>query len=76
MSLGCPVTAFYAYTTGAAYNPVTLTYELPAGTGVAFVAPVDWGAYPCGANYVATLWEEGTTPVEKKSWGSVKALYR
>jgi hypothetical protein len=76
MSLGCPVTAFYAYTTGAAYNPVTLTCALPAGTWVAFVAPADWGAYPCGVNYVATLWEEGTTPVEEKSWGTVKALYR
>jgi len=76
LSAGCPVTAFYASTTGAANIEVCLTSALPAGTWVAWIGPLDWGAYPCGAKYVATLWEEGTVPVEHTSWGTLKALYR
>jgi hypothetical protein len=76
MSAGCPITSFYAYTSGTAYNPVLLTYTLPAGTWVAWIGPTDWGSYPCGAKYVAWLWEAGTTPVEDTTWSTVKALYR
>jgi hypothetical protein len=75
-SLGCPVSAFLTSATGAAYTEISVTYALPAGTFWAFVAPMDWGAYPCGAKYVATLWEEGTVPVQPTSWGVLKALYR
>lgn len=75
-SLGCGAPAFITYLTGAAYNPVSFAYSLPAGTYWAFVGPMDWGAYPCGSKYIATLWEEGTVPVEPMSWGTLKALYR
>jgi hypothetical protein len=74
-SLGCGAPAFITYTTGTANYPATLTYLLPAGTFWAFVAPMDWGAYPCGVKYIATLWD-GINPVENTTWGTVKALYR
>ena len=42
-----------------------------------FIVSVDgWLDVPCGTPYVASLFEYGYTPVEKTSWGTVKALYR
>jgi hypothetical protein len=74
-SLGCTSPAFITYTTGLANTPVTLTYALPAGTYWAFAAQSSWAALPCGAKYVATLWD-GVVPVQPMSWGTLKALYR
>lgn len=76
LSTGCPVSSFYAYTSGAAFTNVTLTANLAPGPWVLWVGPSSWAALNCGAKYVATMWEEGTVPVEQTTWGSVKALYR
>jgi len=76
-SLGCGAPSFITYTTGTAGYPACLTYLLPAGTYWAFVAPASWDlSYLCGVKYIATIWEDGTTPVEDTTWSTVKALYR
>jgi len=76
LTAGCPVSTFYASTTGVATVPVNLTSALYPGTWVAFVAPSAWTpATPCGTTYVMTLWD-GITPVEPTTWGTLKAMYR
>lgn len=42
-----------------------------------FVVSVDgWLDIPCGTPYVVSIFEYGYTPVEERSWGTIKALYR
>jgi hypothetical protein len=58
-----------------------LSEALPEGMWAVFVAPSDWLLeYECGVEYELTI--EGYSehcnpvPVEARSWGAVKALYR
>lgn len=52
------------------------TVELEPGTYWFLVSTDGWLGIPCGTEYVATLFEEGYSPVEEASWGTVKAKYR
>jgi hypothetical protein len=54
-----------------------LTQALTAGTQYTLIVSTDgWLSIPCGAKYVASLYEEGFTPVQPTTWGTLKALYR
>jgi len=62
--------------TGAPEVWCCVTLELEPGT-YWFIASVDgWIGVPCGSQYVAGLFEEGYSPVEELSWGTIKASYR
>jgi hypothetical protein len=42
-----------------------------------FIVSIDgWIGIPCGSEYVASLFEDGYSPVEVASWGTIKAMYR
>jgi hypothetical protein len=60
----------------AAYQ-LCLSQALTAGTQYTIiVAPNDWSALACGAQYIVSMYEEGYSPVQNTSWGTIKALYR
>jgi len=50
--------------------------DLEPGTWWFIVSVDGWLDVPCGSHYVASIFEFGYTPVEKASWGSIKAMYR
>lgn len=78
--LGCPVSAFYSYTTTTECVPACVSEVLPAGTWWLFSATSGFGpaAGACGGKYTATLsgYVCGTVSVEPKSWGTIKSDYR
>lgn len=53
-----------------------LSEFLTAGTWWIFAAPADWGACPCGTEYVLDVEGTAYSPVEDASWTTIKALYR
>ncbi|MBN2565899.1 MAG: hypothetical protein JXB46_09330 [Candidatus Eisenbacteria bacterium] len=78
---GCENMEPYGYVQTNACEPAVLTEYLPLGQFAIFVAPDEWLLdYECGVEYSMTI--EGytedchPTPVEARSWGSMKALYR
>ncbi|MGD8450984.1 MAG: hypothetical protein PVJ57_04125 [Phycisphaerae bacterium] len=53
---GCPSGDNIQFGTAPECTQLTLTTEcLPAGTYIVIIAPSDWGAYPCGVKWEATL---------------------
>jgi len=52
------------------------TLELEPGVYWFIVTTDGWIGIPCGSEYVASLFEEGYSPVESASWGVIKATYR
>lgn len=50
-------------------------YDLEPGTYWLWVGSWSWLPVDCGRSYVVTI-DGFTTPVEERTWGSVKALYR
>ena len=78
MSPGCGnITGFYSYVTGTQCYSTYITETLPAGEWAVFVSTADWLDWPCDAEYVLTIdGYEQCVPVERASWGTVKALYR
>ena len=52
------------------------TLELEPGTYWFVVSTDGWIGIPCGSEYVASLFEDGYSPVEEASWGAIKATYR
>ncbi len=75
---GCAGVEFYDYATPwrCEYDEVTVT--LPAGETPVFVATATWETGDeCGSVYYITIdGYECTSPVEERSWGSIKSLYR
>jgi len=75
---GCATADFYDYVTPWWCEYAELTVELPAGESPIFVASASWDlSFECGSDYYITI--DGyacTSPVEERSWGSIKALYR
>jgi len=54
-----------------------MTYAMTAGVEYTIVVSIDgWLSIPCGSKYVLRFYEEGYSPVENTSWGTIKALYR
>jgi hypothetical protein len=53
-----------------------ITYELDPGTYWFVVSTDGWLGIECGSEYVASLFEEGYSPVQNVSWGTIKARYR
>ncbi len=78
MSGGCATAGFYSSVTAAKCTYTTLSYTLPAGQSVVFVSTDAWDpGYVCGSDYYLTIDGYGcTSPVEEKTWGSIKSLYR
>jgi len=73
---GCPGTFTIVTVAGGTDCWFCATADLAAGTYYFVVSTDGWLGVPCGAPYKATIFEEGVTPVEEASWGSIKALYR
>ena len=78
MSTGCAGAAFLSSITAPKCTYTTLSYTLPAGESVVFVSTDVWDpGYVCGSTYYLTIdGYECTSPVEEKTWGSIKSLYR
>jgi hypothetical protein len=73
---GCPGAFSIVSVAGGNNCWFCATANLAAGTYY-FVVSIDgWLNVPCGSPYKATIFEEGVTPVEESSWGSIKSLYR
>ena len=53
-----------------------MEHELGPGTWYFIVSTDGWIGVPCGSEYVASIFEEGYSPVERMTWGTVKAMYR
>jgi len=75
-SLGCSAPNLYDHTFADPYVESSLTTLLSAGTWWVFVAPADWGSYPCGVRYVLTVEGITVSPVAELSWTTLKAMYR
>jgi hypothetical protein len=78
-AVDCQHPYFYDYATAYPGVQTELTYHFnTASYIVAFVAPGEWNPeYECGSEYMLKI--EGDffwCPVEGRSWGAVKALYR
>jgi hypothetical protein len=69
---------YYTYATEAGETGFRLCmeHELAPGTWYFIVSTDGWINVPCGSEYVASIFEEGYSPIEHVSWGVVKALYR
>jgi len=52
-----------------------ITAVLDPGTHWVFIAPDFSAIYPCGRRYIFSV-DGYTTPVEDRSWGLIKSLYR
>jgi len=78
MSPGCEnITSFYSYVVGYQCGWAWLTETLPAGEWVAFVATSDWSGWACDSKYVLEIeGYDSCVPVEDRSWGTIKAIYR
>jgi hypothetical protein len=78
MSPGCGnITGFYSYVDGYPCGSAWLTETLPAGEWVVFVATLDWSGWPCDSEYVLEIsGYDSCVPVEDRSWGTIKAIYR
>ncbi|MFH1690893.1 MAG: hypothetical protein ABIE42_11780 [Candidatus Eisenbacteria bacterium] len=61
--------------TGPPCDVACETYALDPGTYWLWVGSWSWVPVDCGRSYVVTIGGY-TTPVEDRTWGSVKALYR
>jgi hypothetical protein len=55
---------------------VYLERDLAPGTYYFVVSTDGWRGVPCGSEYVARVSESGYAPVERASWGTLKAMYR
>lgn len=75
---GCSGVEFYSYVTPWKCEYDEVTVALPAGETPVFVAPASWDPYfECDSVYYITIsGYECTSPVEERSWGSIKALFR
>jgi hypothetical protein len=69
---------YYMFDTEAAEPGLRacMEHELEAGTWYFIVSTDGWINVPCGSEYVASIFEEGYSPVDAVSWGVVKARYR
>jgi len=79
ISAGCANAAFVTgYINGPKCTYLTTTASLPAGQTPVFVSTNAWDlSFVCGSDYYLTIdGYECTSPVEKTTWGAVKALYR
>ncbi len=72
---GCNDYNYVTEWTGAPCDVSCQAIALDPGTYWVVFATSDWTPLDCGRSYVVTI-DGYTTPVEKSSWGSVKALYR
>jgi hypothetical protein len=73
---GCPGTFTIVTVAGGTDCWFCCQASLAAGTYY-FVFSIDgWLNVPCPSPYKGTIFEEGVTPVEESSWGSIKSLYR
>lgn len=73
---GCPGATTIATDAEGAGLLLCIPYEFDAGTYWFIVSTDGWIGVECGSEYVASLFEQGYSPVESVSWGVVKAMYR
>ena len=72
---GCDLYNIIHTLTGPPCDVACETYALDPGTYWLWVGSWSWVPVDCGRSYVVTI-SGYTTPVEDRTWGSVKALYR
>ncbi len=70
------ITSFTYYAISDAYFVKEFSSFLTAGTWWIAAMPADWGACPCGTEYVLEVEGSAYSPVEDASWTTIKALYR
>jgi hypothetical protein len=73
--LGCEGAYIMAEQTAPTQILSCLTLTLDPGTYWFVISTDGWIDVPCGSEYVASLFEEGYSPVETASWGMIKAKY-
>ncbi len=71
----CSNQAVVDYTTAEVCTEECITAVLDPGVYWVFVAPDFIANFPCSKRYVLTI-DGYTTPVENRSWGLIKSLYR
>ena len=77
ITAGCLNAAFYLSGTAMKCEYTTLTLALPAGETPVFVATGVFAGVECGKDYYLTIdGYDCTSPVENKTWGGIKALYK
>jgi hypothetical protein len=69
---------YYTHATdgGSPNEWLCMEHELWAGVWYFIVSTDGWIGVPCGSEYVASIFEEGYSPVEQLSWGVIKRMYR
>jgi hypothetical protein len=73
---GCAGMYVMAYESGTPDVWSCETLDLEPGTYWFITSTDGWLGVPCGSEYVASLFEEGYSPVERASWGTIKTKYR
>lgn len=69
------ITSFTYYAVSDAFYVKELSAFLTAGTWWIAAMPADWGACPCGTEYVLEVEGTAYSPVEPASWTTIKAMY-
>jgi hypothetical protein len=69
---------YYTFATDAGMPNywLCMEHELAAGVWYFIVSTDGWLGIPCGSEYVASIFEEGVSPVRELSWGTIKGMYR